>query len=247
VSRRIVRISKTVERELEELVRRYALPAGALAALRALLELLAADPIAPTALRDPQRVLEDHLADALVSLELEPVRAARTVADLGSGAGVPGLPLAIAKPNAAFALVESNGRKCDFIARAAARCGLRNVEVINERVEAWTGGSERFELVTARALAPLAVVAEYAAPLLSHGGSLVAWRGTRDPAAERAATTAAGALGLAVVAIRAVQPYSGARSRHLHVFAKETPTPPAFPRRPGMARKRPLGQRTTIV
>ena len=238
---------KRIERGLEELVRRHALPAGSPAALQALLELLAADPTAPTALRDPRRALEDHLADALVSLELERVRAAQTVADLGSGAGVPGLPLAIAKPDAAFALIESNGRKCDFIARAAATCGLRNVEVINERVEAWRSGFERFELVTARALAPLAVVAEYAAPLLSQGGSLLAWQGARDPAAERAATTAAQALGLAVVGIRAVQPYSGARSRHLHIFAKEQPTPPAFPRRPGMARKRPLGQKTHVV
>lgn len=234
---------KTVERGLDELVRRYALPPSALRELQALLDLLAADPTAPTALRDPQKVLEDHLADALVGLELEPVRAAKTVADLGSGAGVPGLPLAIAKPTAAFALIESNGRKCDFIVRAAATCGLRNVEVINERVEAWRDGLEHFELVTARALAPLAVVAEYAAPLLSEGGSLVAWRGMRDPAAEADAASAAQALGLAVVGVTAVQPYPGARWRHLHVFIKDKPTPPSFPRRPGVARKRPLGRR----
>jgi 16S rRNA (guanine527-N7)-methyltransferase len=237
----------TLERGLDELVRRYALPAGARTTLQALLELLAADQTAPTALRDPQKVLEDHLADALVALELEPVRAAGTVADLGSGAGVPGLPLAIAKPPATFALIESNGRKCEFIARAAATCGLRNVEVINERAEAWRGGMERFELVTARALAPLTVVAEYAAPLLSQGGALVAWRGMRDPAAERAATIAARELGLAVAGVKSVQPYAGARERHLHIFRKERPTPPSFPRRPGMARKRPLGQRAQPV
>jgi 16S rRNA (guanine527-N7)-methyltransferase len=238
---------KTVERGLEELVRRHSLPASALAALRTLLELLVADPTAPTALRDPQKVLEDHLADALVALDLERVRAAKTVADLGSGAGVPGLPLAIAKPSSALALIESNGRKCDFIARAAVACGLRNVEVINARVEAWRGGMDRFELVTARALAPLAVVLEYAAPLLSRGGSLIAWRGMRDPEAESGATAAARALGLAVVEVKAVRPYAGARWRHLHVFVKEEPTPPSFPRRPGMARKRPLGQRAQPV
>jgi len=232
---------------LDELVGRYALPAGALTALEALLELLATDPSAPTGLRDPRDVLQDHLADALVALDLAPVRVAETVADLGSGAGVPGLPLAIAKPTADFALVESNGRKCDFIARAAATCGVRNVDVIHERAEAWRDGMERFELVTARALAPLAVVAEYAAPLLSQGGRLIAWRGMRDPAAEAAATIAARALGLAVVEVRAVQPYAGARSRHLHVFKKEKPTPPSFPRRPGMARKRPLGRRAQPV
>jgi 16S rRNA (guanine527-N7)-methyltransferase len=232
---------KAEQRGLDDLVRRYTLPGTAREALQTLLELLAADPTAPTALREPDRVLHDHLADALVSLELEPVRAAETVADLGSGAGVPGLPLAIAKPTAAFALVESNGRKCEFIERATATCGLRNVEVINERVEAWRDGAQRFELVTARALAPLAVVAEYAAPLLSHQGSLIAWRGLRDSAAEDAATVAARTLGLTVGEVRAVRPYDGARWRHLHVFIKEKPTPPSFPRRPGMARKRPLG------
>ena len=238
---------KTAQSGLDELVRRYSLPGGARKALQALLELLAADPTAPTALREPQKALHDHLADALVSLELEAVRAAETVADLGSGAGVPGLPLAIAKPTARFALIESNGRKCEFIERAAATCGLRNVEVISERVEAWRDGTGRFELVTARALAPLAVVAEYAAPLLSQGGSLIAWRGMRDPAAERAATVAARALGLTVGEVKAVQPYAGARWRHLHVLTKEKPTPASFPRRPGMARKRPLGERAQPV
>lgn len=238
---------KTAQSGLDELVRRYSLPDGTREPLQALLELLAADPTAPTALRKPQKVLDDHLADALVSLELEPVRVANTVADLGSGAGVPGLPLAIAKPAAAFALVESNGRKCEFIERAAATCGLRNVDVINDRVEAWRDGAERFDLVTARALAPLAVVAEYAAPLLSHGGSLIAWRGIRDPAAEGAATVAAQTLGLTVGEVKAVQPYAGARWRHLHVFTKEKPTPASFPRRPGVARKRPLGERAKPV
>ena len=229
------------ERGLDELVLRYSLPGGARKALQVLLELLAADPTAPTALREPQKALHDHLADALVSLELERVRAAEIVADLGSGAGVPGLPLAIAKPTAAFALIESNGRKGEFIERAAATCGLRNVEVINERVEAWRDGIGRFELVTARALGPLAVVAEYAAPLLLPGGSLIAWRGMRDPAAEGAATVAARTLGLTVGEVKAVQPYADARWRHLHVFTKDKPTPASFPRRPGMARKRPLG------
>jgi 16S rRNA (guanine527-N7)-methyltransferase len=238
---------KGEQRGLDELVRRFALPGAARRALQALLDLLAADPTAPTTLRAPHRVLDDHLADALVSLELARVRSAETVADLGSGAGVPGLPLAIAKPTATFALVESNGRKCEFIERAAAVCGLRNVEVIHERVEAWRDGTERFELVTARALAPLAVVAEYAAPLLSGGGSLIAWRGVRDPAAEDAATLAAHTLGLAVGEVRAVRPYAGARWRHLHVFTKEKPTPSSFPRRPGIARKRPLGERAQPV
>jgi rRNA small subunit methyltransferase G len=103
---------KSLETRLADLVQRYALPVSATEPLRVLLGLLADDPGASTAIRDPQAVLEGHLADALVALELEAVRGAATVADVGSGAGVPGLPLAIAKPTAGFALVESNQRKC---------------------------------------------------------------------------------------------------------------------------------------
>lgn len=229
------------DRGVEELVQRYALPGSAGERLLVLLELLERDRAAPTALRERLKVLEDHLADGLVALELEPVRVAKKVADIGSGAGLPGLPLAIAKPAASFALVESNGRKCRFIERAATTCGLDNVEVVNVRVEAWTAAWGRFELVTARALAPPAVVAEYAAPLLVQGGHLVVWRGRRDLGAEAAASNAARQLGLAVLGIQPVHPYTGARWRHLHLFVKDKPTPPGFPRRPGVASKRPLG------
>jgi 16S rRNA (guanine527-N7)-methyltransferase len=121
------------------------------------------------------------------------------------------------------------------------------VDVVNARVEEWRAGIGRFELVTARALARLDVVAEYAAPLLTEGGHLVAWRGMRDPAAEAAAAAAARELGLAGEEVHEMRPYPGAQARHLHVFVKERPTPRKFPRRPGIARKRPLGRQTPSV
>ena len=221
---------------------RYQLPDGGTEQLMALLDLLAADPTAPTAVREPERILEDHLADSLVALELERVRAATVLADIGSGAGVPGLPLAIAKPAAAVWLVESNGRKCAFLERAIAACGLRNASVVNARAESWPDGLDRFELITARALASLEVVVEYAAPLLVVGGALVVWRGKRDQQSEAAATIAADRLAMDTLPAVSVRPYAGARSRHLHVFRKESQTPRGFPRRPGVARKRPLGR-----
>jgi 16S rRNA (guanine527-N7)-methyltransferase len=223
------------------LAERYDLPAEAVEQLRTLHGLLVEDPLAPTAVRDPRKVIDDHLADSLVSLELDAVRSAGTLADLGSGAGVPGLPLAIALPGASFVLVESAARKCAFLARAIARCGVANARAVHARAESWPEGIESFEVVTARALAPLAVVAEYAAPMLVVGGTLVVWRGQRDPAAEAAAARAAGALGLAPGQIVPVKPYPAAQSRHLHLMSKVTPTPSGFPRRPGMALKRPLG------
>lgn len=226
---------------LSRLVRRHGLGPTAQTQLWLLLGALTEDPLAPTGVRDPLRAVDDHLADSLVALELEPVRNASVVADLGAGAGVPGLPLAIALPSAAVTLVESNGRKCEFIARTIEGCGLSNAGVVNARAEAWPDGLDRFDLVTARAVAPLAVVAEYAAPLLRVGGALLAWRGRRDPTDEAAARTAAVELGLEIADARRVEPYAGAAHRHLQLLVKTAPTPPRFPRRPGMARKRPLG------
>jgi 16S rRNA (guanine527-N7)-methyltransferase len=230
-----------VERELAALVERYALAPAAAGRLGALLRALAADPHAPTTVRDPPEAVRVHVADSLVALELADVATATRIADLGAGAGFPGLPLAVALPAARVALVESVARKCAFIAAAADAAGLANVEVVAERAESWGAGIGSRDLVTARALAPLSVLAEYAAPLLREGGALVAWKGRRDAQEERDAVAAAAELGLAVEQIRPVDPYPSAEHRHLHVLRKVAPTPERFPRRPGMARKRPLG------
>ena len=228
---------------LASLAERYGLGVPAVVSLRALLELIVADPHAPTAINDAARAVDDHLADSLVALDLDVVRGAHVAADIGSGAGLPGLALAIALPAAAFTLVESAARKCAFLERAVAASGATNVDVVCARAESWTGGIGRHDLVTARALAPLDVVAEYAAPLLRVGGTLVVWRGQRDPAAEAAAERAAEQLGLTPPGIRPVHPYRAAEHRHLYVYSKVMETPLGFPRRPGAALKRPLGAR----
>ena len=220
---------------------RWALDARAAAGLAALLDLLATDPAAPTTVRDPADAVQAHVADSLVALELTPVATARRIADLGSGPGFPGLALALALPEARVALVESAARRCAFLARAVEAAGAGNAEVVHARAEAWPDGLGAHDLVTARALAALPVVVEYAAPLLEPDGTLVAWRGRRDAGAEAAAERAAAEVGLEPVEVRRVEPYAGARDRHLHVFRKSGPTPARFPRRAGIARKRPLG------
>ena len=222
--------------------REYGLIDPATHQLEALLDCVASDPGAPTAVTDRPAIVRDHLADSLVALELPEVRAATVLADLGSGAGFPGLPLAIALPQAGISLVESNGRKCAFLTRTIATCAIPNACVVNLRAEEWRAGLERCDVVLVRAVAPLPVVAEYAAPLLRIGGTLVAWRGRRDPAEEQAAGVAARELGLEAGEPRRVRPYPAATDRHLQPFVKVAATPARFPRRPGMARKRPLGR-----
>ena len=230
-----------VEVAVDELVRRYDLGDGSGARLLGLIDLLARDDHAPTAVRDPGAAVDTHLADSLVALELAEVRRARAIADVGSGAGFPGLPLAIALPAAQVVLVESNGRRAGFLERAVGAVDLATVQVVNARVEEWEAGLGASDLVVVRALAPLPVVAEYAAPLLALGGVLVAWRGRRDLESERAAAVAAAELGLEPAEPRRVAPYAGAEHRYLHLMSKVRETPPRFPRRPGMALKRPLG------
>ena len=197
-----------------------------------------ADPSAPTSVHDRREVENVHIADSLVGLEVPAVKEAARIVDLGSGAGLPGLVLAIARPEAEVVLVESVGKKCAWLERTVSALGLENVRVACVRAEELE--EESFDVVTARALASLPVLCEYAAPLLREGGALVAWKGAVDAREDADGLHAATVLGLEREEVRAVEPYPGSQRRTLHVFRKVSPTPEGYPRRPGMAAKRPL-------
>jgi 16S rRNA (guanine527-N7)-methyltransferase len=230
----------TVAARLGELAARYELPEAAPGQLADLLELVAAEPTAITSVRDPAVGVDVHVADSLVALDVPAVRRARRLADLGSGGGFPGLVLAIALPAARVALVESVTRKCAFLTAAAERLDLGNVEIVSARAEDWPAGLGVADLVTVRALASLAVLVEYAAPLLGVGGQLVAWKGRVDGEEEADGRAAAAALGMSEPVATAVAPFAGAGERYLYLSSKVSQTPPGYPRRPGMARKRPI-------
>ncbi|MFL5869018.1 MAG: 16S rRNA (guanine(527)-N(7))-methyltransferase RsmG [Thermoleophilaceae bacterium] len=193
-------------------------------------------------MREPAEALDVHVADSLAGLEVAELRSAAAIADIGSGAGFPGLVLAAALGAARVDLVESAARKCELIERLAAAAGLDNARAVARRSEEWARSEGRgaYDAVTARALGPLAVLVEYAAPLLRDGGVLVAWKAAREGDEEAAGEAAAALVGLARGRVVPVEPFAGARHRHLHVFEKVAPTPERYPRRPGMARKRPL-------
>ena len=142
-------------------------------------------------------------------------------------------------------LIESVGRKCEFIERAIATAGIANARALNARSEEWAAadgeGREAYDAVTARAVGRLSTLAELASPLLREGGVLVAWKGRRDEEEEEQAERAAAALAMRPEAVLDVGPYAGSRNRHLHVLRKTGPTPDDLPRRPGIAKKRPRG------
>jgi 16S rRNA (guanine527-N7)-methyltransferase len=223
---------------IDEIAVRWALSGEATARLAALLELVRDDPGAPTTVRDPPAAVDVHLADSLVALDIPAVRGAGTIADLGAGAGFPGLPLALALTRARVSLVESSSRKCRFLTRAIEVTAAANAEVVCERVESWS--VRGLDVVCARAVAPLAVLVEYAAPLLAVGGTFVAWKGEADASEIRDGRAAAAQLGLEVGEVLAVEPFAGSQRRTLHLYSKGSETPPGYPRRPGIARKRPL-------
>jgi 16S rRNA (guanine527-N7)-methyltransferase len=197
-----------------------------------------ADPSAPTSVHDRSEIENVHIADSLAGLDVRAVREAARMVDLGSGAGLPGLVLAIARPEAEVVLVESVGKKCAWLERTATALALENVRVVCARAEELEEAP--FDVVTARALASLSVLCEYAAPLLREGGSLVAWKGAVDAREDADGLHAANVLGLEREEVRAVEPYPGSQRRTLHVFRKVRPTPEMYPRRAGMATKRPL-------
>jgi 16S rRNA (guanine527-N7)-methyltransferase len=212
-----------------------------------LLAALAAELDPHTTVSDPEAALDVHVADSLSGLEVRELSSARRIADIGAGAGFPGLVLAIAVPRAQVDLIESAGRKTAVIDRLIQATELGNARSITARVEDYArvppalgGGREAYDAVTARAVAPLAVLVEYAAPLLRPDGVLVAWKGARDSGEEDSGAAAAEKVGMAVKEVVPVQPYPASENRHLHVYRKIAPTPPEFPRRAGMARKRPL-------
>lgn len=219
-----------------------ALDAAARTKLETVLALLAAERASVSSVVD-ERAWRVHVLDSLTGLEIPELREARRIADVGAGAGFPGLVLAVALPGARIDLIESVGRKCEFMRSAIAAAGIGNAEVLNTRSEDLAGaeGREAYDAVTARAVGRLSTLAELASPLLKPNGVLVAWKGKRDAEEEKQLLNAAEALAMSPEAILDVGDRAGSEHRHLHVIRKTGPTPPNLPRNPGIAKKRPKG------
>ncbi len=210
--------------------------------LAPLTRMVAESPLSLSSVTEPGEAENVHLRDSLSALALGAVPSAEAVVDIGSGAGYPGIPLAMALPEARFTLVDSVGKKARFAGEAADALGLTNVEALGVRSEelAVGEGRERFDLALARAVAPLSILAELASPLLREGGTLIAWKGEREPEEERRVEALAERLAMQPRGVVAVVPFEGSRERHLYLLGKSGSTPAELPRRPGMARKRPL-------
>jgi 16S rRNA (guanine527-N7)-methyltransferase len=182
---------------------------------------------------DPHRLVEDCL------VLLEHVGEARTLVDVGSGGGMPGIPLKIARPDLAVTLVEADRRKAAFLVQVAASLDL-DVEVIADRAEAAAHGPlrEAFDVVACRALAPMPVLVELCLPFARVGGRLLAMKTAGEETAAAFELLGGGRPSV-------VPAPTAARGRGtLVIVPKVAPTPPLYPRRPGLPAKRPLAPTT---
>jgi 16S rRNA (guanine527-N7)-methyltransferase len=210
--------------------------------LETVLALLAEERASVSSVTD-DRAWQVHVADSLTGLEVPELGEAHRIADVGAGAGFPGLVLAVALPDAQVDLIESVSRKTTFITHAASEAGIPNATALTTRSEdlAKAEGRESYDIVTARAVARLSTLSELASPLLKENGVLIAWKGRRDAEEEAQMERAAGELSMTPERILDVGHRAGSEHRHLHVLRKTAPTPANLPRKPGLAKKRPRG------
>ena len=199
-----------------------------------------------TAIKDQQTAIDKHYLDCLIASKKirELLPKVKTIADIGSGGGFPGLVMAVANPAGRYTLIESVKKKAEFLRKCALEMGLKNVEVLDIRAEEAghiKGLRENFDLVTARAVSQLAVLVEYGLPLVRKDGSLIAMKG---PKATEEIRQAKQALALIGGEIKAKEQYflPESNSKYCLVWIKKTRlTDNKYPRRTGIPEKRPLG------
>lgn len=193
-----------------------------------------------TAIRNPQEAWHRHVLDALGLVQfLADLPAGSRIADVGSGGGVPGVPLAIVLPELSFTLIEATGKKARFLEAAAEALGLTNVRVVSERAETLGHDRERhralYDAVLARAVGHLAVVAELCAPLAKVGSLLLLTKGQKAEEELIEAKSALHALHLTSAGL--VETPTG----RIVALEKRRDTPRTYPRRPGEPSRAPLG------
>jgi 16S rRNA (guanine527-N7)-methyltransferase len=196
-----------------------------------------------TAITAPGEVEIKHFIDSLTCLLVMDLRPGQNLIDIGTGAGFPGLPLKIVRPDLRLVLVEATAKKAAFCRHVVENLRLEGVEILHARAEtvgADPNHREAYDWAVARAVAPLAVLSEYLLPLVKIGGRVVAQKGEAGPAEAHAAEAAIRRLGGRVVQLKRLELPKVAETRYLVLIDKVAATPDGLPRRPGIPSKRPL-------
>lgn len=197
-----------------------------------------------TAVREPEAAWRRLIIDSLTVLPgLDELESGSRVIDVGCGAGLPGMPVAIARPNLRVTLLESTGKKADFIRRAIQTLGLINAVVLQERAETAGQSSdhrEAYEACINRAVGPMNVLLEFTLPLVQAGGRVLAMKGPRVEQELDEAGDALSILGAGELAVIDAYPESFENDLVIVSIIKGSSTPPEYPRLPGVPKKTPL-------
>ncbi len=197
-----------------------------------------------TSIIDYEEVQIKHFLDSLtVALAMKPAVGAGVI-DVGTGAGLPGIPLRILLPNIRLVLLEATAKKAKFLHHLNAKLGLDNVEVVVGRAEEIAHNAEyreKFDMVLSRAVAPLPTLTELTLPFCAVGGSFVAQKKGDIDIELNSAHKAITLLGGNLREIKSVDLEEFSDKRWLIVIDKVKPTPPQYPRHPGIPAKRPIG------
>lgn len=196
--------------------------------------------------KDVDEIFLHHILDSLSCFSAAPVAGAESLIDVGSGGGLPGIPLKVMRPGLKTTLLEATGKKVEFLRYATSRLGLDDVEVLNGRAENIGRELEyrgMYDVATVRAVAGLNVILEYCVPLVKKGGYVVSMKGSLDKQEMLAGERAAGLLGAEIREIVEIPllPEMPDRERVLVVACKLSATPEQYPRKDGVPRKNPLG------
>jgi 16S rRNA (guanine527-N7)-methyltransferase len=196
--------------------------------------------------REVQEILLDHVLDSLSCFLFEPLGLAERLADVGTGGGLPVVPIKIVAPRTEVTLVESVAKKARFLRRVIDELSLQDTTVLNARVEEVSRTEEHrgaYDIATARAVARLSVVAEYCVPLLRAGGHVVSMKGRLRDEELSEGEKAAEKLGAKVSTLIPVPrlPETGEKERCLVILEKVEDTPAEYPRKVGVPAKNPLG------
>lgn len=215
------------------------LPATAAVALLAVLDRMDEAPHNLSAILGREQGIPGHLIDSLVVLGAVDIAPGQGVLDVGSGSGFPGMAVAAARPDLRVTLLESVGRKAEWLRAVSAEL-LPSISVVNQRSEDFAAAHrEAADLALARALAPPPVALELCAPLVRVGGRVIIWAGAAHAEVDRAIELASDRLGLSACRVLPVHALPNSQ-RRLLVFDKLRATPARFPRRPGRAGSHPI-------
>jgi len=202
-----------------------------------------------TAITEPSEMAIKHFLDSLTCLMAMGVQPAGAAIDIGTGAGFPGLPLKVVCPQLDLTLLDSSAKKLGFCRHIVDQLHLDRVSSVHGRAEEIAQLPEhrqRYDWALARAVAPLPVLVEYLLPFLRIGGKGVVQKGDSAPAEVHAAETALRMLGGRMGRLITVELPGVAETRYLVVVEKAAATPSAYPRRPGIPSKRPLGGKASM-